>query len=206
METNTLTFEQIRLVFILYFSSIGPLILISYLKINNLISSAIVKFYFIIFLICALGWEIWFTYGIIDGFPVDLRRADILNWYIPKNLNWILNSLADAGTIAFGGIYLTWLFLGKNNNILTKWSWKAFFVLLSIFIFQNIFVELFLYHDQLSIGKTISWAPLSPLGPDLNPILFTFFGRTVSLQSQIPWIIIAPLFYRYLIYHLNERK
>ena len=204
METNTLTFEQIRLVFILYFSSIGPLILISYLKINNLISSAIVKFYFIIFLICALGWEIWFTYGIVDGFPVDLRRADILNWYIPKNLNWILNSLADAGTIAFGGIYLTWYFLGKNNTILTKWSWKAFFVLLSIFIFQNIFVELFLYHDQLSVGKTISWSPLSPLVSFYNPLLFNFEDRFIYLQTQLPWLIMTPIVYYLFIKFLNK--
>ena len=65
---------------------------------------------------------------------------------------------------------------------------------------------MYLYHDQLSIGKPLSWAPLSPLGPQLNPILFTFSERTISLQSQIPWLIMTPLFYKYLIYYLNKNN
>ncbi len=44
-----------------------------------------------------IGWEIWFTYGLINGESVIERRADVLNQWIPLHLNWILNSLADAG-------------------------------------------------------------------------------------------------------------
>ena len=204
METNYLTFEQVRLIFIVYASSILPLAIIIYLKLNNLISSSIIKYYILIFLICAFGWEIWFTYGIIDGFPVDLRRADVLNWYIPKNINWILNSLADAGTITFGGLYLTWYLLGKKNNMISCWSWSAFVLLMFLFLFQNIVVELFLYQDQLAVGKTISWAPLSPLSSFYNPHLFDFNGRSVFLQTQFPWIFMTPLVYYFFIKLVNK--
>jgi hypothetical protein len=44
------------------------------------------------FVLCALGWEIWFTYGLVAGEAVDLRRADVLNQYLPIHINWLLNS------------------------------------------------------------------------------------------------------------------
>ena len=118
----------------------------------------------------------------------------------------ILNSLADAVTICLGGLYLALRLMKNNNTVLEEWNWKFFFILLLIFITQNLFVEIFLYHDQLSVGKSLSWAPLSPLGTNFNPILFTLRGRTVFLQSQIPWIIMTPIFYGYLIYYLNKNK
>jgi len=206
MDSNTLTFEQFRLIFVVYSSSIIPLCLLIYLRIVNLISSSIVKFYIIIFLICAFGWEFWFTYGVIDGFPVDLRRADILNFYIPININWILNSLADAGTIVFGGLYLTWLILGKDSTFISKWSWKAFSILLLVFITQNILVELFLYHDQLAVGKSISWSPLSPVVSFYNPQLFEFGDRIIMLQTQIPWLIMCPLVYGLFLRYVNKNN
>jgi hypothetical protein len=63
---------------------------------------------------------------------------------------------------------------------------------------------MFLYHDQLSTGKDLSWAPLSPLGPYFNPILFEYNGRSLMLQSQIPWIILPALIYKTLII-LNKK-
>ena len=50
---------------------------------------------------------------------------------------------------------------------------------------QNIFVELFLYYDQLGEGKNLSWAPLIPTGNIFNPVLFEFNGRSVSFQTQL---------------------
>ena len=204
MASDTLTFEQFRLIFVLYFSSITPLILLIYLYYNKFISKSIVKFYFIIFTLCALGWELWFTYGWLGGECVNLRRDPLLSFMIPIHINWILNSLADAGTICLGGSFLGWILMKKNSKVFNSWDWRFFFLLLSIFLFQNIFVEMFLYHDQLSIGKTLSWAPLSPLGPWFNPIIFTFNERTISFQSQIPWIIMTPIFYKLLIYYYNR--
>ena len=47
-------------------------------------------------------------------------------------------------------------------------------------MFNLILVELFLYHDQLSEGKLLSWAPLSPLGKYFNPMIFSFNDRKAS--------------------------
>jgi hypothetical protein len=154
--------------------------------------------------VCALGWELWFTYGWIDGDPVYLRRAEALNTAIPFHLNWILNSLADAGAICLIGLLILHVTLGPHHGYLRAWSWPAFGILLVWFIGQNIAVEMFLYHDQLATGKPLSWAPFAPTGPWFNPVLFDFNGRTISLQGQWPWLIMTPLFYGCLIQYLGH--
>ena len=206
MKFDLLSFEQLRLVLVVYISSIIPLILIPYLYFKNIIPSWSVHIYILFFFICALGWEIWFNYGLINGDDVNLRRSEILSSFLPININWLLNSLADAGTICLGGLYLALKLMRNNESVLKQWNWKFFFILLLIFITQNLFVEIFLYHDQLSVGKSLSWAPLSPLGPNFNPVLLTLRDRTVFLQNQIPWIIMTPIFYGYLIYYLNKKQ
>lgn len=60
---------------------------------------------------------------------------------------------------------------------------------------QNIFVEMFLYHDQLAVGKPMSWAPLAPGGPWWNPPLFEFRDRTITFQGQVPWLLAPWLIY-----------
>jgi hypothetical protein len=60
-------------------------------------------------------------------------------------------------------------------------------------------VELFLYHDQLSEEKLLSWAPLAPSGQFFNPLLFEFNGRSVMFQTQLPWLIMAPILYKAVI-------
>ena len=202
MELSNLTFEQLRLIIVVYSASIIPLITISYLTYTNKIPKWIFKLYVLMFLLCALGWELWFTYGWIDGTCVNLRRADILSYYIPKNINWLLNSLGDAGAICLGGLFITHK-IYKRDSFIHKWDWKAFGILLFIFLIQNIVVEVYLYHDQLAEGKPLSWAPLSPLGSMFNPVLLTLSDRTVMFQSQVPWLITTPIFYKLLLY-LNK--
>ena len=65
---------------------------------------------------------------------------------------------------------------------------------------QNIIVEMFLYHDQLAVGKPLSWAPLAPSGPWWNPLLFEFRGRTITFQGQIPWFLAPWLIYSGVIF------
>ena len=190
-----MTVEEIRIVFVVYVSAILPLMLILFLR--NKIPSWIPKFYFIIFLICAFGWELWFNFGILNGDSVNLRRSESLNFWLPQNINWILNSMADAGTISIGGLLLMWLFSKKNTEIFRQWSWGSFLILSIWCIGQNLFVEMFLYHDQLSEGKDLSWAPLSPAGPYFNPILFEFNDRSLMLQTQIPWLLLPAFIYTY---------
>ena len=88
MDLSLLTFEQLRLVFVVYISSITPLLLIPYLYIKNKIPAWSIHIYILFFFICALGWEIWFNYGLINGDDVNIRRAEVLSSFLPININW----------------------------------------------------------------------------------------------------------------------
>ena len=188
-----MTLEELRVITIVYVSALAPLIIYFYKK--DRIPLWVPSIYIGSFLLCSLGWELWFTYGWIDGDPVNIRRSEALNQWIPLHVNWLLNSMADAGTISLGGLWLMWKFSGKNNQVFQAWNWSAFSILFIWCITQNIFVELFLYHDQLSEGKSLSWAPLAPTGQFFNPLLFEFNERSVMLQTQLPWLIISPILY-----------
>ena len=195
-----MAFAELRIIVVVYLSVIIPIIVLLTLKRRNELPTSILKIYIYSFLICALGWELWFTYGWISGDPVDLRRSEILNYFIPKNINWLMNALGDAGTVCLGGLFITSKLLAKEQSILDGWSWKVFMVLLIWCVGQIIFVELFLYYDQLVVGKSLSWAPLAPTGPWFNPVLFEFNDRTITLQSQIPWLLMTPILYKLSIY------
>ena len=188
-----MSLEELRVITIVYVSALAPLIIYFYKK--DEIPLWVPSIYLGSFLVCSLGWELWFTYGWIDGDPVNIRRSEALNQWIPLHINWLLNSMADAGTISLGGLWLMWKFSGKNNQVFQVWNWSAFSILFIWCITQNIFVELFLYHDQLSEGKSLSWAPLAPTGQFFNPLLFEFNERSVMLQTQLPWLIISPILY-----------
>ncbi len=192
-----MTLEELRVITIVYVSALAPLIIYFYKK--DKIPLWVPSIYFGSFLVCALGWELWFTYGWVDGDPVNIRRSKALNQWIPIHINWLLNSMADAGTISLGGLWLMWRYSGKNNQVFHQWSWSAFSILLIWCITQNLFVELFLYHDQLSLGKSLSWAPLSPTSQFFNPLLFEFNERSVMFQTQLPWLIMSPILYRAVI-------
>ena len=192
-----MTLEELRVITIVYVSALAPLIIYFYKK--DRIPVWVPLIYLGSFLVCALGWELWFTYGWIDGDPVNLRRSATLNQWIPIHLNWLLNSMADAGTISLGGLWLMWRYSGKNSQIFQEWNWPAFSILFVWCIAQNLFVELFLYHDQLSEGKLISWAPFAPTGQFYNPMLIEFNQRSVMLQTQLPWLIMSPILYKAVI-------
>ena len=195
--------EELRIIIIVYASAIIPLILLCALWTK--IPKWILRLYVIFFLVCAFGWEVWFNYGLFNGDSVNLRRSDVLNQWLPQDVNWILNSMADAGTISLGGLYLVWVASKKNPNVFKKWSWGSFIILLVWCVGQNLFVEMFLYHDQLSIGKKLSWAPLSPLGDFYNPMLFEFKSRTVMLQTQLPWLFTSLIIYYFSI-KINKKS
>ena len=196
-----MSLEEARVIVVVYTAVLLPLIIYFFNK--SKIPSWVPSFYIIAVIVCALGWEIWFTFGWLDGDPVDIRRSVALNTWLPKNINWLMNSMGDAGAVLLGGFWLMWLTHNKDNSVFLEWKWSAFIVLLAWCIGQNILVEMFLYHDQLAEGKPLSWAPLSPLGPYFNPILFEFNNRTIMLQSQMPWLILPWFFYMTLI-NLNK--
>ena len=178
-----MSFEEIRVITVVYTAVLLPLII--YWKYKSWLPKWIPSFYIISLVVCSLGWELWFTYGWLDGDPVDLRRSENLNKWLPKDINWLLNSMGDAGAVLLGGAWLMWITHKKNLMIFKKWNWTAFVVLYIWCVSQNIFVEMFLYHDQLADGKPLSWAPLSPFGPYFNPVLFDFHaGRPAGRPGR----------------------
>lgn len=185
--------EHLRVIVVVYTSALLPLVLLPWLQSRNKVPAWVSKVYLGSFLLCALGWEIWFTYGLVAGDPVDVRRVDVLNQFLPIHINWLLNSLADAGSITLVGLWFMWLSAGKSLTVFQSWHWGAFGVFMLWCLGQNIFVEMFLYHDQLAVGKPLSWAPLAPGGPWWNPLLFEFRDRTITFQGQVPWLL-APWF------------
>lgn len=195
-----MSLDELRIIVVVYISALAPILIMIGLYRKDQLPRSIIKIYLSTFLVCALGWELWFTYGLYAGDPVDLRRSEILNLYIPKNINWLMNSLADAGTISLGGILITGKILGVGRAVFNRWNIAAFIILLAWCIGQNILVEMFLYFDQLSVGKDLSWAPLAPTGPWLNPILFQFNDRTITLHGQIPWLLMTPILYMITMY------
>ena len=201
-----MTFEEIRIVCVVYISALFPVFLLLYLKNKKSLPKWIPSVYIMAFFVCAIGWELWFTYGWIDGDSVDLRRSENLNIMIPKHINWLVNSMGDAGTVCLGGLWLIWVASGKNKSIFHLWNWPAFFILLIWCLSQNIFVEMFLYYDQLSSGKRISWAPLSPVAQYFNPILYVSGEREISLQTQIPWLLTTPILYASTIQLIKWHK
>ena len=192
-----MSFEEIRIICVVYTSVIFPLII--YFKYKPILPTWVPVIYLGSFFACAIGWELWFTYGWVDGVSVDLRRTEALNFWLPKDINWLMNSLGDAGAVMLGGLWLMWRYAKKDHDIFNKWNWNAFAVLMIWCIGQNILVEMFLYHDQISEGKALSWAPLSPLGPYFNPLLFEFNDRSLMLQTQVPWLILPALIYATII-------
>ena len=151
--------EELRIIIIVYASAIIPLILLC--AFWTKIPKWILKLYVIFFLVCAFGWEVWFNYGLFNGDSVVLRRSDVLNQWL-QDVNWILNSLADAGAISLGGLYLVWV--AKESQYIQKMVLGLLHSFLLIWcVGQNLFVvEMFLYHDQLSFGKKLSGHPCPP--------------------------------------------
>ena len=196
-----MSFEEIRVITIVYLAVLLPLLI--YFTNKSKLPSWIPSFYIVSLVVCALGWELWFTYGWLDGDAVNIRRSEALNTWLPKDINWLMNSMADAGAVLCGGVWLMWITHKKDSIVFKKWKWSAFSIFFIWCVSQNILVEMFLYHDQLADDKLISWAPLSPFGPYFNPILFEFNDRSIMLQSQIPWLIIPWFFYRTII-NLNN--
>jgi hypothetical protein len=78
--------------------------------------------------VCALGWEIWYTHGLVGGLLVDARRAPAISESIPQHLNWVLTSLFDAA-ICVIGLFLIWLIYGFKDTAFERWKWPAVAVL-----------------------------------------------------------------------------
>ena len=196
--------EELWLIIRLYFFALTPIVLALYYFKKNKININTAITLCLAFFICAFGFEIWLTYGLIDGLPVSLRRSEALNCAIPQDLNWVLNSLGDVLVVWIGLFIVKKIFI-KSFNPFEKWNWSVFIVFFVWFVAQNIYVEVFFYHLQLGSNGDLSWGPLMPLGSYFNPILFEISGRPVTFQSQSTWLLMTPIIYLITIY-LNKKS
>ena len=203
-----LTEAQSATVTVVYLASVLPTLIIILLYLTGKLPRWIFSLFAVSFVVCALGWEIWLTYGLVDGLDVDSRRPMALSAAIPIHINWVLNSLGDASAIGLTGVLLVWLFYGRSDEAFKQWRWGAFGVLLVWFVGQNLLVELTIYQEQLAEGLRLSWAPLIPTGPWFNPVVFEIGGRTAQLQTQLPWLLMTPIYYFLLIriYNVSNQR
>jgi hypothetical protein len=185
------------------FASIPLILSIYYLLIVKKFSKSVFIILLSSFLIAVFGWELWLTYGLAGGLPVDLRRSAALSCAIPINLNWVLNSLGDV-LVVWIGLFLVKLAYKNNDPPFVKWKWGAFFIFLSWFIVQNIYIEAFFYDLQIGSNGDLSWAPLQPLGSWFNPVLFKIVGNPITLQAQTSWIIMTPVVYFITIFFKSK--
>ena len=195
---------ELWLVIRLYIAASIPLILAIYYILKNKVSYRNSKVLIWSFIFAAIGWEIWLTYGLAGGLPVDARRSIALSCAIPQNLNWLLNSLADV-LIVWIGLFLVKTLYKKIKSPFISWKWGAFLILFVWFVAQNIYVEAFFYHLQLGSIGDLSWAPLQPLGSWYNPTLFQIGGNPITFQSQSSWVIMTPIVY-YLLIYFNRKN
>jgi len=122
--------------------------------------------FFITFALCMIGWEMWMSYGIIDGDSIEERTGR------NNGSNMVLMCLGDA----IIGVVQIWTAMKMvGPSAFKNWNWKAFGIIFAIGIVQNIIVTIALA-KQIK-GESISWAPLMPIKTD--PII----------QTQEPWIL-----------------
>lgn len=173
-----------------YIASLLPLIIISILFYFKIIPFWIIKLYIISFLITGFGWEIWYTYGWVDGDPVWDRRSNAQNKALPYQINWILNSLYDA-FVCVSGVFWVWLLGGRSLRLFKGINLWAILILFIVFVGQNIYVELVVYKGQIMDDHEMSWAPLSPKWIDTIDL----FGHTMKFNTQITWVLMVPITY-----------
>ena len=109
------------LVIRLYIAASIPVILSSYYLIRKKVSLSVALTLISAFLITAFGWELWLTYGLAGGLPVDQRRSAMLTCAIPVNLNWFLNSLGEV-LVVWIGLFLVYQFKTYDSDDLSNIS------------------------------------------------------------------------------------
>jgi hypothetical protein len=187
-----LTEQQAFVVRNLYGTALVPLAFVVVLYAIGKLPRWVMLVYAGSFAICALGWELWYTYGLVGGLPVDARRAPALSAAIPQHINWVLTSLFDAA-ICLLGLLLIFTLYGFKDTAFRQWRWPALAALSILFVGQNVYVE-YMIHDQVKPGLPLSWAPLIPTGPWFNFVLFEIDGRAITFQTQLPWVLMVPVF------------
>ena len=84
------------------------------------------------FALCLITWEMWMSYGFVNGQSTEEREKNNNN-----TVNMILMSLGD-GLMGVLQIYTAFKVCGAKA--FKKWDWKAFGIIFGIGITQNLLV------------------------------------------------------------------
>ena len=190
-----MTTHQLVTAVMIYVVAFGSLAVVAVSYASGRLPRWVGMVYLLSLAVCVFGWELWISAGLVDGLPVDMRRPEVMSRAVPAWINWLTNSLGDAGVVCMPGLAMVWLAYGRSNKAFERWHWGAFALLFTWFMAQNVFIETVVYHEQVSAGFKLSWGPMMPGGPWFNPTLFELGGRPVQLQTQSPWLLMTPLFY-----------
>ena len=186
---------------VIYSVSILPTIFILALYYQKVLPLWVMKVYLLSFLVCVFGWEIWYTYGWVDGDHVNIRRSVYLNNAIPAHINWVVNSLYDSA-ICLSGLLWVWLAGGKTLRLFERINIWVFIILFLVFVGQNVFVELVIYKDQLTTDHELSWAPLSPKWFETIDL----FGATMKFNVEMTWVLMVPIFFLLVRHFMPKNK
>ena len=145
---------------------------------SYIIPAWIGKVYIVNFILCFFGFEIWMTYGWVNGDSESARTGDTID----PILNAVVMSAGDA-LIGLAQVAVVKGVLG--DNAFKKWDWKALGLMLALGLLQN-FLVTYILRAKIRIGQ-VAWAPLMPYqGPNV-------------IQVQEGWIAQPFLFYAILI-------
>lgn len=140
------------------------------------------KVFWINFFICFAGWEFRMSVGSDGADSISSRNSAIQSS--------LFNSLImSAGDGLIGVLQVVAAKKVAGTEAFKKWDWKAFGIMLSIGVIQNIAIGVLL-RKQVARG-VIAWSPLMPFpGPNW-------------WMNQQPWIIQPFILYPLLI-HYNK--
>ena len=177
---------SVILQFMIVLVSITLLILSLLRKIPNRIA----KVYLINCFICLFGWELWMTYGILDGQSEQKRMG--------TSFNPLLNmSIMTAGDGLIGVLQVEATLKAFGPDAFKKWNWEAFTMIFGIGVIQNVIIT---YILRKRFTDKISYAPLMPWRPK-EPIL----GLSPNIiQIQEGWILQPFIFYLLLIHYHSK--
>ena len=137
----------------------------------------------ITFALCMIGWEMWMSYGIVNGDSVDQRSGK------ENSSNMVLMCLGDA-LIGVLQIWSVMKIIGPSA--FRQWKWNAFAIIFLIGIIQNILVTWGI--SKQITNESISWAPMMPF--KMNPII----------QIQFPWIFQPFILYPLVIILIGSHQ
>jgi hypothetical protein len=136
------------------------------------------KVYIANFVLCFFGFEIWMTYGWVNGDSEQARTGDLID----PLLNAIVMSAGDA-LIGLAQVAVVKGVLG--NDAFRRWNWRALGLMLALGLLQN-FLVTYILRAKIKVGQ-VAWAPLMPYqGPNV-------------VQIQEGWLLQPFLFYAILI-------